>query len=313
MYNAAMTNRLDTYLQQCEPAMSRSKVQQQIKLGTVHINGIVAKKPSTSVTSEDVISYTFIPEQERPSTIKAIDLNLEVLYESNNCIVFNKPAGISVHPGHSSEPNEVTLLHGIKFYFKQHSLSFLKAHTLVHRLDKDTTGCILIAKNAEQHTILQAQFAARTVQKKYTTLCNGILKNSTALINAPIGRSPTDRTRMSVSSHVSARSAQTRYTVISQNDSRGASLLDIELLTGRTHQIRVHLQSINHPLLGDNSYSNKETKQLSQTEHIDTMCLHAYLLTFKDNKKTVTVTAPLPNYFKKTAQKLQLDYSALGV
>lgn len=305
--------RLDAYLQYHEPQISRSKLQQHIKSGAVQVNNCVTTKPSTMVTSTDVITYTLQPQQEHTSTIEAVALPLEVLYESDNCIVFNKPAGISVHPGHSSTPNEVTFLHGIKAYFEQHSLPFYQSHTLVHRLDKDTTGCILVAKNPEQHAALQAQFAARTVQKKYCTLCNGLLKNTTALISAPIGRSTTDRTKMNVSNHVSARTAQTRYQVVHQNETIGVSLVDIELLTGRTHQIRVHFQSINHPLLGDASYTNKETKLVNQTNHIEQICLHAYSLEFTDGNTTATVTAPLPDYFKQAAKKLHINYSPLGV
>ncbi len=177
---------------------------------------------------------------------------------------------------------------------------------LVHRLDKDTTGCLLIAKTPKAHAALQKQFADRTIEKMYLTIVSGRPNIPTAMIDAPIGRHGSERTKMSIHQAVNSRSAKTTYRTIAS--AKGASLLECDLHTGRTHQIRVHLASIGHPVLGDETYDSNASHDAGFALHIESLCLHAWRVTFKSEGKNVTVTAPLPETFSAVLQELGVEW-----
>jgi 23S rRNA pseudouridine1911/1915/1917 synthase len=299
--------RLDAYLAVCLPNESRTMLKNQIKSGAVVVNDVVVTKPAYLVQTEDKITLETKKEELISTKIHAVDLQLQVLYEDGDCFVLYKPLGVSVHPGHSSDPNEVTLLHGIAHLFAEHSLLFVESHALVHRLDKNTTGCILVAKHKQAYAYLQSQFQNRTVNKTYLAIVHGVPKQPVATINAPIGRSVHDRTKMSVTVQTNSRSAQTGYSVLTCNTDRSATLVECKLYTGRTHQIRVHMASIGHPLVADTAYETKQyTSVLTQISMIN---LHAYQLEFFSEaiNKTVTVQAALPKDFIKNLELLSVE------
>ncbi len=257
------------------------------------MNDDVETRASTSLEAGDTVEV----RGELPSSgghIKAVNLKLKPLYEDDACWVLNKPAGIAVHPGHSMDAEEVTLLHGIKYLCEKEKIPFSADAVLVHRLDRETTGCILVAKNAKAHQQLQKQFETRTVRKLYLALIAGVPSLQQAIIDSPIGRSRTDRTKMSVQGISGAREAKTTYRIV--DASHDVALVECDLHTGRTHQVRVHLQSIGHPVLGDVSYKSNLSESLTAQLQVENLCLHAWKLTFvsPDDKKEHDIIAPLP-------------------
>lgn len=306
VYTHQSPSRLDAFIASDMPTITRTLVKELIKNGVVIVNDQVVCKPAFLLSESDVV-YVTVPEAEVSTpTIEPYDLSLEVLYEDEQCYVINKPYGISVHPGHSSTPNEITILHGLAYMFKKTSLPFFASHTLVHRLDKNTTGCLLVAKNRQSHFNLQAQFQERSVLKEYLAIVHGIPNIPTAKIDAPIGRSVHDRTKMSVTNQTRSRSAQTSYTVVSHDEQSKASLLSCILHTGRTHQIRVHLASIAHPLISDTAY---ETKQYMGVFPVIThLNLHAYTLKFapQSTEQSVHIIAPVPAKFQNSLHALAI-------
>jgi 23S rRNA pseudouridine1911/1915/1917 synthase len=306
-WTAETAERLDAFLGKEGRMLSRAKAQKAIEDGSVSVNGKKEKKSSRKVKPGDVVRSE---EQEKEilEKIKPTDLKLEILYEDDACFVITKPAGIAVHPGAGMSKEETTLLHGAAFLYKKRKLRFTPDSVLVHRLDKETTGCILIAKNAKAHLALQKQFETRTVRKIYLALVAGVPALKTAKIDAPIGRSLGDRTKMSIRSMSSVREAQTTYRVITS--SAEASLLECDLHTGRTHQVRVHLESIEHPVLGDSSYQSNVSRKIALQYGIDSLCLHAWQLRFvsPDDGKEHHITAPLPKPFLAAVQKLGIEW-----
>jgi 23S rRNA pseudouridine1911/1915/1917 synthase len=180
----------------------------------------------------------------------------------------------------------------------------------VHRLDKDTSGCLLVAKTPEAHHALQKQFEERNVRKTYLALVAGVPKEKTALIDAPMGRHGASRTRMAVIGASKTREAQTTYTVLSS--AKEASLLEVALHTGRTHQARVHLRAINHPILGDPTYHTDSSLRLSRQLAVPRVCLHAWSLAFTPPgaKKAVAVSTPLPSDIASVLARLGLPEPA---
>jgi 23S rRNA pseudouridine1911/1915/1917 synthase len=304
-WSVSLPQRLDAFLASEGRMLSRAKAQKAIEEGYVRVNGVAQRKPAWKVDAGDVVSLQEMPEAT--SSIEAVDLKLPILYEDSSCFVLNKPAGYAVHPGSGMAAGEKTLLHGLAFLFRERSLPFYSASVLVHRLDKETTGCILIAKNAEAHLQLQKQFETRSVEKKYLALVAGIPEHDTAKIDAPIGRSSHNRTKMSVRGVSKSREAQTTYQLL--DSSKEAALVECDLHTGRTHQVRVHLQSIGHPVLGDPSYTNGPSEKLAEKYNIEQLCLHAWKLTFEspaDGKKHTIVAEPSVE-FQKTLELLEMQ------
>ncbi|MBI3618482.1 RluA family pseudouridine synthase [Candidatus Peregrinibacteria bacterium] len=301
-------DRLDSFLASQKEVISRSKAQKSIEQGQVQVNDDVISKPAQRLQEGDRVTL-MESEAKTDEAIAPTDLHLSILYEDDACCVIDKPAGIAVHPGAGMALGEKTILHGIAFLYGQWKLPFSTESVLVHRLDKETTGCLLIAQNPRAHLELQKQFETRTVEKKYLALVAGVPSPATAMIDSPIGRSAANRTMMSVSGSAQAREAQTTYRTVGVNDARNAALLECELHTGRTHQIRVHLSAIGHPVLGDGTYTNELSERVAQEFDIRILCLHAWRLTFEspaDHKRHV-IESLLPFEFRKVLKRMNVE------
>ena len=298
-FTTSKPGRLDTLLAAEDEALSRSKIQSAIKQGLVTVNGTVVKKASQKLSSGDcvIIDEAAAHITHNAAPITPIDLHLEVLFEDDAVMVINKPAGIAVHPGHSMDQDEQTILHGIAHLFADRNIPFSADSTLAHRLDKPTTGCLAVVKNNNSFQHLQKQFENRTTKKTYIAIVSGVPEHQSATIDAPIGRSLTDRTKMSILKTSVSRDAKTTYTVLDSTDA--CSLLECDLHTGRTHQLRVHLASIGHPILGDSAYGSPASIKQSESYGIEGLCLHAQSLRFvspADNNEHL-IEAPLPDAF----------------
>lgn len=292
-FHATETGRLDIFLAKNAIAASRIKASEMVRTGKVLVNGRIARKPALVLNAGDKVETSLADEPVTETRLKAVDLKLQVLYEDDACFVIAKPAGISVHPGNGIPKDAPTMLHGIAYLFKQRSIPFSSSAVLVHRLDKETTGCLLVAKNARSHKALQKQFEDRTVQKTYLAIVAGVPDPPSAMIDASIGRSSSNRTRMTVLGSSKTRDARTTYRTLSA--SKVAALLACDLHTGRTHQIRVHLRAIGHPILGDASYFSSASKRLSEEFGIHDLCLHAWKLKFtspEDGKQHAVASVP---------------------
>lgn len=303
--------RLDVFLASDERTLSRARAQKLIEEGFVQVNGKKQRKCSCLVGLGDEVTLAAdIPAA--PSTVQAAPMPLTILYEDDACMVLSKPAGIAVHPGAGMEDGEVTLLSGIAHLFAERTLPFSGEAVLVHRLDRETTGCILIAKSPAAHLALQAQFEHRTVKKLYLALVAGVPVHPTATIDSPIGRSQTDRTKMSVRGVSGVREAQTTYRVVESTDD--IALVECDLHTGRTHQVRVHLHSIGHPVLGDPTYTLPFSERLAAQYGIDNLCLHAWKLTFQSpaKKKPQTVEASLPEVYRGVMERCGIHFKSLS-
>ncbi len=303
----SLPDRLDSFLASGGRMLSRAKAQKAIEDGRVFLNNEKVSKPSERLQEGDQVRLTEEEALTTDASFAPKDLELPMLYEDDMCFVINKPAGYAVHPG-AGTGDEPTILHGIAYLFRQRRLPFSEDSTLVHRLDKGTTGCLLIAKNPEAHMMLQKQFETRTVKKTYLALVAGTPAHPTATIDASIGRSQHNRTKMGVSSLGDARDAQTTYRTVATADH--AVLLECDLHTGRTHQIRVHLLSIGHPVLGDDTYRNSLSERLTEEFAISGLCLHSWKLRFisPTDQKEHEVIAELPKNFQETLGRLQIKF-----
>lgn len=304
-----LPDRLDAFLAAEGRMLSRAKAQAAIEDGRVTVNDGVATKAAFRLQEGDHVRLT--DKEARASGIEPADMGLTVLYEDSACLVLNKPAGIAVHPGAGMAPGEKTLLHGVAFLFRERSLPFSEDSVLVHRLDRETTGCILVAKDPASHLFLQKQFETRTVVKTYLALVAGVPELPIATIDAPIGRSMADRTKMGVMKTGKTREAQTTYRTLATVEHM--ALLACTLHTGRTHQVRVHLQSIGYPIIGDGTYTSTLSERLADDYDIHDLCLHAWKLTFLSpaDRKDHAVTAPLPLSFTQTLKKVGIETGVL--
>src|SRR5438270_9689921 len=290
----AMRLRLDQFLARELPTFSRSRLQQLLRQQLVTLNGTPAR-PRDALRSGDRIEVNEPPpekidHQPEPSP-------LDVLYEDEDLIVINKSPGLVVHPG--AGQREHTLVNACLHHFpKLSGIGGKERPGIVHRLDKETSGCLVVAKTDAAHRALSAQFEARTVEKIYLALVAGKLRRRTGTIEEKIGRHPVDRQRMSVTS-TRGRAAKTEYRVISASDEM--SLLECKLHSGRTHQIRVHLHHLGHPVLGDKVYGAKFAKTLPR------QMLHAWKLGFQhpSTDEWRNFEAPLPPDFKAAIKSLQ--------
>lgn len=296
--------RLDQFLSGKDDIKSRSLAKKMIESGLVRVNGKKVKKASSTVPALARVEYA-VPEGLIPE-YAGVATFLPVLYEDDECMVIDKPRGISVHPGSGMKAGEETIVHALKPLFAIRAVPFSASEVLVHRLDKDTTGCLLIAKNPKAHMALQKQFANRTVEKTYLTLVTGIPFPPAAIIDAPIGRHASERTRMSVHQATASRGAKTTYRTLGTTRGKNPAphtfndlaLLSCDLHTGRTHQIRVHLKSIGHPVIGDKSYGNLHSVETARELGIGFLCLHAWKVQFLSPVgKKVGVVSALPEEF----------------
>ena len=282
---------------------SRSQAAKIIDEGRVLLNDRKILKSSKAVLIGDRVE---IPEEKKKEEKKkeeeiprsCLPFDIPTLYEDSFCLVINKPTGFAVHPSESSGVQH-TIIEMLRTHYG-------KNLDLVHRLDKETTGCLLIAKDTKSHALLQEQFQSRSIKKTYLAIVAGILEEKKARIEAEIGRSLVNRVKMSLFKTGYSRPAVTNYEVVSAG--KDASLLRCEIETGRTHQIRVHLSSIGHPILGDNKYSTSESRSIGDSLHVTSLCLHAWKLQFTalGEKREVTVQAPIPVAFKENAERCNL-------
>lgn len=280
--------RIDAYISGATE-YSREMIQKLIKNQKITINGNIVKA-SYKVQPGDKIEL----EVEKPKEIKlkAQNIPLQVLYEDDEIIVVNKPKGMVVHPANGNP--DKTLVNAIMAICKD-SLSGIGGEIrpgIVHRLDKNTSGVVIVAKNDKSHINLSEQIKNHEVTKTYIALVRGIVKEDNATINMPIGRSKTDRKKMAIDKN--GKGAITHFTVLKRF--KDTTLLKVNIETGRTHQIRVHLSHIGYPIIGDDVYSNGKNKW-----NIKGQCLHAKSLEFKHpiTGKNMYVEAELPDYFKE--------------
>lgn len=284
-------------------SISRSTAQQYIHLGKVTLNGVIINKNSTLVVHSDIleiINDTEIKEESLHLVPEKIDFN--ILFEDEYLMVIDKPAGIIVHPGNGVSSG--TIAHGMLFYLGGKTDMNDQRPGIVHRLDKDTSGVLLLAKNQSIHTQLSQLFEHRKVEKHYTCLVAGLLPKS-GTIDSPITRHPHERNKMSISSHIHARNAITHFDVLEYSEK--FSYIDCHIITGRTHQIRVHLSSIHHPIIGDTLYGNSSLNAFFYKEFALTrQFLHARSITFQHpiTQKILTIEAPLPQELSEIKQNL---------
>ena len=288
--------RLDAFLARSADNLSRSAAQKLIEDGFVTVDGGKAKKNDKLKLGAEVV-YS-IPEA-KPVDIAPTEMDLEIVYEDDDVLVINKPKGLVVHPapGHSDD----TLVNGLLFAMGD-DLSGINGELrpgIVHRIDKDTSGLLAVAKNDLAHTMLASQLKDHSMHRIYEAIVCGSFREDSGTVDAPIGRHPSDRKKMCVTQR-NSREAVTHWEVVARY--RGYTHIRCKLETGRTHQIRVHMAHIGHPILGDTVYGHK-SKELG----MDSQCLHAGTLCFAHPRdgRPVMVFAPLPEYFQKVLEKLQ--------
>ena len=286
--------RLDSYLANKKKELSRTMIKKLIDDGNVLVNG-KKQKISYKVEKNDEIILT-IPEAKEIN-LKAQDIPIDIIYEDNDIIVVNKPKGMVVHPAIGN--TDGTLVNAIMNICKD-SLSGIGGEIrpgIVHRLDKDTSGLLIVAKNDEAHIKVSEEIKNREVTKIYIALVRGVVKENEATIDMPIGRSTKDRKKMAVNKN--GKNAITHFTVLKRYSKY--TLLRIKIDTGRTHQIRVHMAEIGHPVVGDYVYSNGKNEF-----GVEGQMLHSQKLEFKHpiTKKEMKLEADLPEYFKQIIQKL---------
>lgn len=266
LFDHEEANRIDKYLVEKLPDFSRSRIQKFIRDGNVLINQKATNKGGTTVEKGDLIQVTIPPVIE--SSLIPEDIRLDIIFENDDLIVVNKPAGMVVHPGAGHSAG--TLVHAILSHAPGlEGIGGEHRPGIVHRLDKDTSGIILIAKNDKSHHFLQDQFRNRSVQKSYYALTDGFPPTNVGRIEAPIGRDPSHRKQMAIVPLQRGREAQTEYKVIEKYQKH--SLVAAYPHTGRTHQIRLHLAFIGCPIVGDRIYGHR--KQSVQAKR---QMLHAY-------------------------------------
>jgi 23S rRNA pseudouridine1911/1915/1917 synthase len=278
--------RLDRFLAKQMPKYSRSRLQQLIRAGFVRLNGATTR-PRQPVRSGDEIELTEPPLEKIANQPELIPL--EILFEDNDLIVINKPAGLVVHPGAGHQQH--TLVNALLSHCSTLSgIGGKERPGIVHRLDKETSGCLIVAKNDATHRDLSGQFAERTVEKIYLALVAGKLRKPAGAIEEKIRRHPVHRQRMTVTS-LRGRTAKTEYRVLRAQDQ--ASLIECRLHSGRTHQIRVHLHHIGHPVLGDKVYAARLAKDFPR------QMLHAWKIGFRHPQtgEWRSFEAPLPDDF----------------
>ena len=296
LYADISGERLDAFLARVAEGLTRSAAQKLIESGSVTRNGKPGKK-NDKLNMGDEVTFS-IPEPKEVD-IKPTQMDLDIVYEDEDVVVINKPKGLVVHPaaGHQDD----TLVNGL-LHAMGDDLSGINGELrpgIVHRIDKDTSGLLAVAKNDRAHVWLASQLKDHSMYRVYDCIVCGNLKEDSGTVDAPIGRHPSDRKKMCVIAR-NSKEAVTHWEVI--NRYRGYTHVRCRLETGRTHQIRVHMAYMGHPILGDTVYGHKKA-ELGQ----DSQCLHAGTLCFSHPKdgRPVMVFAPLPEYFTKVIEKLE--------
>lgn len=288
------SGRLDKYLKEKLPHLSRSFIQKIIKNGGTRVDGQVVVKPGTFIEAGQLVDF----EIEITSfEIKPEKINLKILFEDDNLLVIDKKTGITILPDRFHQKG--TILGFLMFYLKKDA-EFIAENLIVHRLDKGTSGVLLVAKNKETGEFLKQQFKLRKVKKKYLVCCVGKLYPEEAIIDAEIGRHPSQPYKMAVVPDGEGKRAITYYKVLKYFDN--FSFVEVWPKTGRTHQIRVHLAAIGYPIVGDQIYGGKKA-----ILGLKRPFLHANLLTIKHpkTKQKITFESPLPRDLKSFLKKLE--------
>ena len=287
--------RVDVFLAGCLPELTRSAVQRLLAEGGVTCGGAPVRKNAR--TEAGAVYAVTLPEA-RPVETAAQDIPLDIVYEDEDVLVINKPKGLVVHPAAGHEDG--TLVNALLYHCGD-SLSGVGGERrpgIVHRIDRDTTGLLIVAKNDFAHQRLAAQLSDHTLRRTYECIVRGGFREDSGTVNAPIGRDPRDRKRMAVTEK-NSREAVTHWEVIARYGQY--THLRCRLETGRTHQIRVHMAHIGHPLLGDLVYGHKRPEK-----GLSGQCLHARALRFVHPRtgELVTFTCPLPEYFQDVLARL---------
>lgn len=296
--------RVDIAISDLIPTITRVRIKRLIEQNDILINNLPVK-PSKKLLGGEIVRINYRKPEE--INIKAEDIDIDFIYEDDDIAVINKPAGISVHPGAGIKSGTLVnaLLHRCK------NLSGIGGKIrpgIVHRLDKDTSGIMVVAKNDISHNFLVEQFKTRSIKKKYIALIAGNLKRKSGTISLPIGRHRTNRIKFSSDSN-STKTAITKWSIM--KNYKSACLIEAEPHTGRTHQIRVHFSEIGHHILGDKLYGHKiqDVRIHDVSKRLNRQALHAFSLTFKHPQKLKPLyfEAPLPEDIKKVMSELETD------
>ena len=294
--------RIDRFLSEHFPEHSRSYIQKLIRDGQISIAG-AAVKPNYKITGTEEISL-LIPDQVIPDILPE-DIPLDILYEDRDLIVINKPKGMVVHPaaGHYSG----TLVNALMYHCKDDlsGINGVMRPGIVHRIDRNTTGSLLVCKNDFAHNAIAEQLKVHSITRKYRAIVHGNLKNDQGTVDAPIGRHPVDRKKMAVDPR-NGRDAITHYQVLERFGNY--TYIECQLETGRTHQIRVHMSSIHHPIVGDDVYGPAKCP----FSGLEGQTLHAMVLGFMHPRTGdyMEFSAPLPEYFEDLLKKLRKTSSS---
>jgi hypothetical protein len=287
--------RLDVFLKQNIEEISRTYIQKLIKDGYANVNGTVPKT-NYKVNAGDKVCLN-VPETEEPDIV-AQEMPLDIVYEDDDVILINKPKGMVVHPasGHYTG----TLVNGLMHHCKDNlsGINGVLRPGIVHRIDMDTTGILIACKNDVAHQKISEQLKEHSITRRYRALVYGVIKEDEGVVNAPIGRHPIDRKKMAINPK-NGKSAITHYRVLERF--REYTYIECELETGRTHQIRVHMASLHHPLVGDQVYGPEKNPF-----HLQGQCLHAMVLGFVHPRthEYMEFCTDLPQYFSELLKKL---------
>ena len=291
--------RLDIYLSEKNEDITRSYIKNLIDDEKILVNG-KSVKSGYKVKNGDSIDVEIV--EKVPENIVAEDIPLDIVYEDEDIIIINKAKGMVVHPANGNYTGTVvnSLMHSHEGRLS--SINGVVRPGIVHRIDKDTSGIIVVAKNDNAHKKLSDQFKVHSISRKYVALVKGIIKEDELTIDKPIGRSTKDRKKMAVTDK-NSRNAVTHISVLRRFYTSNVTLVEARLETGRTHQIRVHMASLHHPLIGDEVYGKKDPKF-----KVEGQMLHSYEIVFSHpiTGKQMTLRAELPEYFKKVIGNVDL-------
>lgn len=293
-----VSKRLDIYLSENIKDVTRSYIKTLIDDNKVLVNN-KSQKSGYKIKLNDSIDVTL--EEKKNEDIIAQDIPLEILYEDDDIIIVNKPKGMVVHPANGNYTGTMVNSLMLSHQGKLSSINGVIRPGIVHRIDKDTSGILVVAKNDNAHKKLAAQFKVHSIKRKYIALVKGIIKEDSLTIDMPIGRSIKDRKKMAVTNK-NSRSAVTHIAILKRFYSSNVTLVEAQLETGRTHQIRVHMAYIHHPLVGDEIYGKKDNKFKVQGQ-----MLHAKYLGFvhPSTGKFVEFEKDVPEYFKEILKSLE--------
>ena len=281
--------RLDKWMSSALTDLSRSYIQKCIKDNQVLVNGKPQKSSYRLRVDDEIVFH--IPKAMEPA-IEAEDIPLSILYEDKDLLIVDKPKGMVVHPapGHYNG----TLVNAVMYHCRNNlsGINGVLRPGIVHRIDRDTTGSLIICKNDHAHNNIAVQLKEHTITRKYRAIVHGVIDVEEGTINAPIGRDPKDRKKMAINEQ-NGKTAITHYKVLRRFQEY--TYIECQLETGRTHQIRVHMTSIGHPLLGDEIYGQRKSPY-----HLCGQTLHAMVIGFKhpSSGEYLEITAPLPEYFE---------------